>query len=306
MSDTGDRLTWVTSDSPQSSALRAGGESVISFRALRTRDYRALARSIVPAVRILRRERPDLVVSTGAGIALAFLPFAWLVGAKAMFVESATRTQGPSLTGRLLALLPWVSLRTQHASWSRRRWQYTGSVFDEWRGAPGAEPGRAVRRVFVTTGTQPGYPYVSLVEAMHRVVPPGVEVRYQLGPGFPVASRPPGAREFLSKQEFADCIAWADAVVAHAGVGSAMTVLRAGRMPVLCPRQVSRGEHVDGHQQLIADELQRRGLAVTVDASQLSWQHVLAAAAGSVRPAHALPESVPAEQRLSVAPEPAR
>ena len=47
----------------------------------------------------------------------------------------------------------------------------------------------------------------------------------------------------------------ADLVIAHAGIGSALTAFDAGLCPVLLPHSAARGEHVDDHQQLIADDL---------------------------------------------------
>ncbi len=55
------------------------------------------------AWQILRRERPDVILSTGAG---PVVPFAivgrLLFGTKVLFVETLTRIQKPSLTGRIM------------------------------------------------------------------------------------------------------------------------------------------------------------------------------------------------------------
>ena len=81
-------------------------------------------------------------------------------------------------------------------------------------------------------------------------------------------------------------------LVAHAGVGAALVALELGRCPVLVPRRVSHGEHVDDHQTQIAGELSRRGLAVTVDADELTLDHLSTAAATHVA---TLPEDPPFE-----------
>lgn len=47
-------------------------------------------------------ERPDVVISTGAGIVVYFCVFAKLLGAKLIFIESMARVERPTLTGRLL------------------------------------------------------------------------------------------------------------------------------------------------------------------------------------------------------------
>ena len=95
------------------------------------------------------------------------------------------------------------------------------------------------------------------------------------------------ARVTVPAHEMRDAIAAADLVVAHAGIGSALTALDAGVCPVLLPRRLAHHEHVDDHQLMIAEDLERRGLAVSRDPDQLTAadlvtamsRHVLAAPA---------------------------
>ena len=47
-------------------------------------------------------ERPDVVISTGAGIVVFFCVFAKLLGAKLIFIESMARIERPTLTARFL------------------------------------------------------------------------------------------------------------------------------------------------------------------------------------------------------------
>jgi len=47
-------------------------------------------------------ERPDVVISTGAGIVVFFCVFAKLLGTKLIFIESMARVERPSLTARFL------------------------------------------------------------------------------------------------------------------------------------------------------------------------------------------------------------
>ena len=54
------------------------------------------------AWRILRRERPGLILSTGAGPAVPFAMVGKLLGIPTIFVETFTRVNEPSLTGRLM------------------------------------------------------------------------------------------------------------------------------------------------------------------------------------------------------------
>jgi len=48
------------------------------------------------------RERPDVVISTGAGVVVFFCVFAKLMGAKLVFIESMAKVEKPTLTARML------------------------------------------------------------------------------------------------------------------------------------------------------------------------------------------------------------
>ena len=54
------------------------------------------------ALKVLRRERPQVVVSLGAEIALPFFYLGKLLGARTIFIESWCRVESLSLTGRLV------------------------------------------------------------------------------------------------------------------------------------------------------------------------------------------------------------
>jgi len=47
-------------------------------------------------------EKPDVVISTGAGVVVFFCVFAKLMGAKLVFIESMAKVEKPTLTARML------------------------------------------------------------------------------------------------------------------------------------------------------------------------------------------------------------
>ena len=51
-------------------------------------------------------------------------------------------------------------------------------------------------------------------------------------------------------------------MIGHAGTGTALAALSAGKVPVLAPRSIAHGEHIDAHQDDLAAFLAERGLAV--------------------------------------------
>ncbi len=71
-------------------------------------------------------------------------------------------------------------------------------------------------------------------------------------------------------RDLEQAVAEADLVVGHAGVGTALAALLHGKCPLLLPRDTEHGEHADDHQRYIAEDLTRRGLAVTADADLVS------------------------------------
>jgi UDP-N-acetylglucosamine--N-acetylmuramyl-(pentapeptide) pyrophosphoryl-undecaprenol N-acetylglucosamine transferase len=267
-------VVWVTFDKPQSRSLLRG-EDVIHVPYTGPRDVNNVAGNAVRARGILRDVDPELVISTGSAISLSFLPLAAARGAEVHYIESAARSDGPSLSGRLLSRSGKIRLYTQHRIWAREPWFYRGSVFDTWQPAP-TVTSPSVGRMVVTLGTI-DYSFRRLVEQLIAIIPPGVEVLWQTG-ATDVAGLGIEARATVPNGELDAAIAEADVVVGHSGIGSAIATLEAGRCPVLVPRERRFGEHVDDHQQQIAGELSARGLAVTSTVADLRWDHLVEAA----------------------------
>jgi len=90
---------WVTFDSPDTRAILAD-ERVVYAYAPTNRNVPNFLRNLVLAWRVLGRERPFAVVSTGAGVAVPFLIAARLKGVRSIYIESLSRVCGLSLTGR--------------------------------------------------------------------------------------------------------------------------------------------------------------------------------------------------------------
>jgi beta-1,4-N-acetylglucosaminyltransferase len=93
---------WVTFDKSDAHSLLVG-ERIVFGHGPTNRSIRNLVGNLVLAWHLVRRERPRVLLTTGAGLAV---PFAWvarLFGARVIYVESLTRFQGPSLSCRLIA-----------------------------------------------------------------------------------------------------------------------------------------------------------------------------------------------------------
>ena len=92
--------TWVTFALPDARSLLAD-ETVIWAHHPTTRNIPNLLRNLVLALRETRRIRPDIVVSTGAGVAVPFFVVARALRIPTVYVEVFDRIDSPTLTGRL-------------------------------------------------------------------------------------------------------------------------------------------------------------------------------------------------------------
>jgi UDP-N-acetylglucosamine transferase subunit ALG13 len=211
---------------------------------------------------------------------------------KCHYIESATRVSGPSLTGRVLQWVPGVRTYTQYPQWADQSWEYAGSVFDGYEPVGLARPPAGVVRVVVTVGAATEYPFRRLFEHLAPLLAPAgalaeatglpVEVLWQTG-DTPVGDLPIQATPVLPAADLAAALRTADIVISHAGTGSALAALDAGRYPILAVRDSARGEQVDDHQQQLATELARRGLALHRDADSITPNDMLTTLQTSIR-----------------------
>jgi UDP-N-acetylglucosamine:LPS N-acetylglucosamine transferase len=111
---------WVTFDKPDARSLLSD-ERVHWGHHPTNRNLPNLLRNTRLAWKVLRAERPDVIVSNGAGIAV---PFLWLgkllFGAVTVYVEVYDRIDTPTLTARLVRpvldrmVLQWEEQRASY------------------------------------------------------------------------------------------------------------------------------------------------------------------------------------------------
>lgn len=268
---------WITNDTPQSRSLLAG-EDVHFVPYVGPRDYEGLLRNMPHALRQLRPRSTAAVVSTGSGVAVAYLGTSALRGIPTYYIESATRAEGPSYTGRLLSKVPGVHLFTQHEHWANEQWRYGGSVFEGFEGnvRPSSLRRSGIGRIVVSLGTIRAYQFRRLVERVLEIVPANAHITWQTG-FTNVDGLALQARAELPHRELVDEMLAADVVIAHAGTGIALSAFQAGLCPVLVPREAAYYEHVDDHQSQTARVLGSAGLAVTRRVHELTAADLTAA-----------------------------
>ncbi|WP_417134164.1 PssD/Cps14F family polysaccharide biosynthesis glycosyltransferase [Rubneribacter badeniensis] len=92
---------WVTFDKEDANTALEG-ERVYHCFFPTNRNVRNTVRNTLLAARVLREERPDLIVSSGAAVAVPFFLVGKLMGAKTVYIEVFDRVDAPTLTGRLV------------------------------------------------------------------------------------------------------------------------------------------------------------------------------------------------------------
>lgn len=92
---------WVTFRKTQAESALAD-EAVTWAHHPTTRNLGNAVRNLVLAVAVLARHRPDVVVSSGAGVALPFFVAARIFRIRTLYLEVFERTDQPSLTGKLV------------------------------------------------------------------------------------------------------------------------------------------------------------------------------------------------------------
>ncbi|RZT87876.1 UDP-N-acetylglucosamine:LPS N-acetylglucosamine transferase [Pseudonocardia sediminis] len=293
-----DDTRWITNEDEQSRALLAG-RSVDFIPYVGPRDVTGVLRCVKSAHRTFGERSVHTAVSTGSGVALGYLPYLAARGVSCHYIESATRVSGPSVTGRLLSTYPAIRVYTQYRHWAGRRWSYAGNIFDDYEVLAKASTRSDRFRVVVSVGIATGYSFRRLIDHLIPILRAGgrleqriglpVEVTWQTA-GTPTDDLPIETRETVPSDELGELFASADAVVCHAGTGSAVAALQQGRRPILAPRLPSVGEIQDDHQVQLAEELSSRGLAVARDASAISVDDLIAARDVRVRSRTDVPE----------------
>jgi UDP-N-acetylglucosamine transferase subunit ALG13 len=67
---------------------------------------------------------------------------------------------------------------------------------------------------------------------------------------------------FLAMEDFSEKVNEAELIISHAGAGTLLHVIQAGKVPVVMPRRKKYGEHVDDHQVELTKALAAEGRVI--------------------------------------------
>jgi UDP-N-acetylglucosamine transferase subunit ALG13 len=221
--------------------------------------FRMLAaawRNLRQSLRIIWRERPDIIISTGAGAVFFAALAARLLGAKFVLIESFARFDRPSAFVRAAAAFAQYKIVQSQALEAK----ISGAVvFDPFQILDTDRP-KKKPLVFATVGAT--LPFNRMVDLVSRLKARGdihEDLVIQTGIG---GLSPEGLTTFetLPFDSMLSYLREADIVICHGGTGSLITALREGCRVVVMPRLFEKGEHYDDHQKEITRAFAARGL----------------------------------------------
>ncbi len=118
---------WFTTRAPDTEALLRDERKIYAYVPT-ARNVRNMLRNLWLAAVVVRRHRPDVLLSTGGGITVPAFVAGKLMGARLIYVESLTRVNGPSLTGRLIyRLVDRFFVQWSEAA-TRSRMEFVGNL----------------------------------------------------------------------------------------------------------------------------------------------------------------------------------
>jgi beta-1,4-N-acetylglucosaminyltransferase len=119
---------WVTFEKPDAvNALK--DEAVVWAYHPTNRNIYNLFRNTLLAIKTIRACKPDVIISTGAGVAIPFFFLGKLLGIRLIFIEVFDRVSTPSITGRIVEPLVdkmLVQWPTKHSGYKRA--EYWGAT----------------------------------------------------------------------------------------------------------------------------------------------------------------------------------
>lgn len=253
---------WVVSPGSRASALAESGATVREVPNPGRRLWK-FPGNIRAAASIVKNDRPQLIVTSGAGSVVPFCLLARLRGAKVVFVETMARVSDASRSGKVLSRIASEVL----VQWPGMTKVYPGSKVCRPALCEEVATERAAGRgTFVAVGTH-SEPFDRLL----RIVDEAVEEGLLPGPLIAQAGvskyrpRHYHAFDWFAPYEVEAMITRSRYVICHAGSGVISSALRAGRRPLVLPRLKRLHEHFDDHQIQLATRLGELGLVVPLE-----------------------------------------
>ena len=217
-----DRL-WITHPGQDTEYLLRDERVILGYSPT-MRNFKNLMMNTLLAVRLIRSERPDAIITTGAAIGVPFVIMGKLMKIPTIYIEYNGRNWHINIKKRCLweGYMIFVMVGSEKFCFKRLL-----VALDE-----GIEQKKIREKVFAQIGNSRYNP-----------------VYYEFD-------------KFISFKKIIKNIMNSRFVVTHAGVGSILLCLNFNKIPIVFPRVSSYGEHVDNHQLEFAKKLEQEKLVL--------------------------------------------
>ena len=112
---------WVTFDKEDAKSLLKG-EKMYPCYFPTNRNIKNLIKNTILAYKVLKKEKPDLIISSGAAVAVPFFYVGkFLFGAKVVYIEVFDRIDKPTMSGKLvhpiadLFIVEWEEMKNVYS-----------------------------------------------------------------------------------------------------------------------------------------------------------------------------------------------
>lgn len=226
--------------------------------------------NIFKIINMLLKEKPDIIVSNGAEIAIPFFYLGKLLRIKTIFIECYTRIDTPTITGKLvypvstLFLVLWSEMLSKYG----KKAEYWGGIFKLDKSSTSKWSKKD--KIFVITGMHSGF---------DRLVKKVDELAGEMNEKFVIQTGntkylPKNAKYFKFKpyDQIKEIIKDSKIVICQ-GAMTILDSLMLGTPVITVPRLKQYGEHINDHQLIFAEKLEKKGLSNLIkDENELKKQ----------------------------------
>lgn len=222
-------------------------------------------RQIPRMIRVLQKEKPDVIISNGAELAIPFFYLGKALGSRTVFIECFTRIDQPTITGKLvypvsdLFLVLWPEMLNLY----RHRAEYWGGLFDiRYPDIHSTSEGKD--GILVVTGMH-SKGFDRLVKKIDEIAGTlDEEVVVQIGH---TAYEPKNCRffRFLERDEDIRKLMSQSRIVVGQGAMTLVDSLMLETPVIAIPRLERYGEHINDHQMVFSRKLEELGLTRVIE-----------------------------------------
>ena len=240
-----DQSIYISHENPQSySLLRHKPHYFVNN--VRSRDWMGAIKIVPLLLKIAKNEDFEVIISTGAAIAISATPIKFIFRKPYLYFESITRIRKPSMAGKILEFFPFIHRYSEHGKNFGKKWKVSPSILEDFC-VKSAERKTKPLQILVTLGTISNYRFDRLVDTLLRIIDSGDIVYWQLG--CTTREGLPGVTcQTIANEEMIEIAKKCDVVVSHGGIGTILDLISLGIRPIVLPRQSALNEHIDNHQ----------------------------------------------------------